>query len=804
MAKKKKKKEVVKTNNNQYRAFLLKVLRVFAIIFCSLIIYALIIDNSDLSSDINLINQKIEVDGFWSIFNGDLALNNNVGLLGASVGYGLSWLAGHYLVMIFMLGFIIKNLISLFGDKKSDLRHNITLIMGFFFFIQLLLANFFMQAPLVVNGIIAKAINQGLIVIIGSKGTTAFLIITLILDILLIFGWDPVKTTFIAVGKALLFPFFRKNEEDDDSDEGYDPEIKADRRDKQEILSQDSAKHKQEEKSPEIAINNHQDFIKDSEDPLEDSPSFNKKDKSKASKEDDDNFKINQFEQAKLVSVKRPKASVIEGEMGQTEKYVKPNIDKFLKIDKRITDYDKNEIEANIKRTSIILKEKLAEFGIEAEVVNVNIGPIITQYELKPAPGVKVNKFTSYADDLGLALKATSIRIQAPIPGRGLVGIEIPNKHRDIIYLKEIMLSEEMQKNDSKLAIGLGKDISGRAVVADLAKMPHLLIAGATGSGKSVCINTIILNLLVRTTPDEVRMILIDPKRVELAGYGSIPHLWTDVVTDPEEVLETFKWAVEEMERRYGQLQELKVREMASYNKKVEKLNSKLKKDESPEYEKMPYIVIIVDEFADLIMTAGKEIEVPITRLAQMARAVGMHIILATQRPSMKVITGVIKANFPARIAFQVSSRVDSRVILDEMGAEKLLGKGDMLFVPPGTSKIQRIHGAYVSDNEINEIIEYLETQPKPAFRMEKIVTNPEDAEAFDYDDDLFVEAARLVVTSDVASVSMLQRSFKIGYARAGRLIDMLEQANIVGPHKGSKSREVIASLEDLKIYGIE
>lgn len=804
MAKKKKKKEVVKTNNNQYRAFLLKVLRVFAIIFCSLIIYALIIDNSDLSSDINLINQKIEVDGFWSIFNGDLALNNNVGLLGASVGYGLSWLAGHYLVMIFMLGFIIKNLISLFGDKKSDLRHNITLIMGFFFFIQLLLANFFMQAPLVVNGIIAKAINQGLIVIIGSKGTTAFLIITLILDILLIFGWDPVKTTFIAVGKALLFPFFRKNEEDDDSDEGYDPEIKADRRDKQEILSQDSAKHKQEEKSPEIAINNHQDFIKDSVDPLEDSPSFNKKDKSKASKEDDDSFKINQFEQAKLVSVKRPKASVIEGEMGQTEKYVKPNIDKFLKIDKRITDYDKNEIEANIKRTSIILKEKLAEFGIEAEVVNVNIGPIITQYELKPAPGVKVNKFTSYADDLGLALKATSIRIQAPIPGRGLVGIEIPNKHRDIIYLKEIMLSEEMQKNDSKLAIGLGKDISGRAVVADLAKMPHLLIAGATGSGKSVCINTIILNLLVRTTPDEVRMILIDPKRVELAGYGSIPHLWTDVVTDPEEVLETFKWAVEEMERRYGQLQELKVREMASYNKKVEKLNSKLKKDESPEYDKMPYIVIIVDEFADLIMTAGKEIEVPITRLAQMARAVGMHIILATQRPSMKVITGVIKANFPARIAFQVSSRVDSRVILDEMGAEKLLGKGDMLFVPPGTSKIQRIHGAYVSDNEINEIIEYLETQPKPAFRMEKIVTNPEDAEAFDYDDDLFVEAARLVVTSDVASVSMLQRSFKIGYARAGRLIDMLEQANIVGPHKGSKSREVIASLEDLKIYGIE
>ena len=417
---------------------------------------------------------------------------------------------------------------------------------------------------------------------------------------------------------------------------------------------------------------------------------------------------------------------------------------------------------------------------------------------------MKVTKFTSYADDLGLALKATSIRIQAPIPGRGLVGIEIPNKNRDVIYLKEILMSEEMKKNDNTLTIGLGKDISGRAVVADLAKMPHLLIAGATGSGKSVCINTIILSLLLRTTPDEVRMIMIDPKRVELAGYGNIPHLWTDVVTDPEEALETFKWAVEEMERRYSQLQELKVRERESYNLKVEKMNAKLKPGEEAEYQKMPFIVIIVDEFADLIMTAGKEIELPITRLAQMARAVGMHIILATQRPSIKVITGIIKANFPARIAFQVSSRVDSRVILDEMGAEKLLGKGDMLFVPPGTSRVLRIHGAYVSDNEINQVIDYLETQPKPAFRMEKMIANPDDMEAFDYDDELFLDAAKLVITSDVASVSMLQRSFKVGYARAGRLIDMLEQANIVGPHKGSKSREVIATMDDLKVYGID
>lgn len=795
---KKSKTEIPKKINPKLKSVIIKILRVFTIIFCSLMIYALIIQNQSLQDDHAIIKQQLDNAGVFSIFEGTLELNNHVGPLGAILGYWLSYLFGHYLVIILMLGFIIKNLISLFGNKKHDLVHNITLFMGFFVFIQLLLVNFNLTAPVVMNGVIAVSINNGLIKIIGHNGTTAFLIITLILDILLIFGWEPVKTTFIAVGKALLYPFFRKKKELDEDDDS--PEIKKDRRftnPKPLVENSKAAK-----KSPEIAINNHKDVTEALDFPDEEANENNDEISSNPnSKKKDSDFKINQQEISKLVPVKKNKPSIIEGETGEIEKYIKPDIDKFLKIDKQITDYDKNEIEDSIKRTSTILKEKLGEFGIEAEVVNVNIGPIITQYELKPAPGVKVTKFTSYADDLGLALKATSIRIQAPIPGRGLVGIEIPNKQRDIIYLKEILLSEEMKKNNNTLTIGLGKDISGRAVVADLAKMPHMLIAGATGSGKSVCINTIIMSLVLRTTPDEVRMIMIDPKRVELAGYGNIPHLWTDVVTDPEEALETFKWAVEEMERRYSQLQELKVRERESFNLKVEKMNSKLKSGEEAEYQKMPFIVIIVDEFADLIMTAGKEIELPITRLAQMARAVGMHIILATQRPSIKVITGIIKANFPARIAFQVSSRVDSRVILDEMGAEKLLGKGDMLFVPPGTSRIQRIHGAYVSDSEINQVIEHLEKQPKPAFRMEKIIANPDDMEAFDYDDELFLDAAKLVVTSDVASVSMLQRSFKIGYARAGRLIDMLEQANIVGPHKGSKSREVTASMEDLSIY---
>jgi S-DNA-T family DNA segregation ATPase FtsK/SpoIIIE len=384
--------------------------------------------------------------------------------------------------------------------------------------------------------------------------------------------------------------------------------------------------------------------------------------------------------------------------------------------------------------------------------------------------------------------------VQAPIPGKGLIGIEIPNFTRDTIYLRDILLSDEMDATESKLVFGLGKEISGRPVITDLAKMPHLLIAGATGSGKSVCINTIIMSLILRTKPEELRMVLIDPKRVELAGYNDLPHLIGSVVTDSETALETMYWAVKEMERRYELLQEVKARDIISFNEKAE---------ETEEFSKLPYIVIIIDEFADLIMTSGKDIELPITRLAQMSRAVGMHLILATQRPSIKVITGIIKANFPARIAFQVSSKVDSRVILDTIGAERLLGQGDMLFMPPGKAMSERIHGAFVSDHEIERVCAYLRLQPKP--RDEITIVSPDRSEMsfMDYDDELFPEAARMVVSANMASVSMLQRHFKIGYARAGRLIDMLEKAHIVGPHLGSKSRDVLATLNDLKMYGI-
>lgn len=465
---------------------------------------------------------------------------------------------------------------------------------------------------------------------------------------------------------------------------------------------------------------------------------------------------------------------------------------------------DREEIQKNINKISETLIDKLAEFGVNAEVKNVNIGPIITQYEIEPAPGVKVNKFHALSDDLALAIKAKSIRIQAPIPGRGLVGIEIPNITRDTIYLKDILASEEMKAFRGNIALGLGKDISGNSVIADLAEMPHLLIAGATGTGKSVCLNTIINSILFRMKPEDLRFIMIDPKRIELSIYEGIPHLIQEVVTDNENAMKVLQWSVYEMERRYELLQKHKVKNIVSYNKQVIELKKKCKTTEESDAidATIPYIVIIVDELADLIMTAGKDVERLITRLAQMARAIGIHLILATQRPSTQVLTGIIKANIPSRIAFKVPTKIDSRVILDANGADKLLGNGDSLFSSTGVGGLQRIHGAYIEPSEILDITKYLLTQPKPEQQI-KIINDQDVFQGnFEYDDELFPEAAIAIVSAGSASVSMLQRHFKIGYARAGRLIDMMEQAGIVGPHVGSKSRDVLASEEDLKIYG--
>jgi len=429
------------------------------------------------------------------------------------------------------------------------------------------------------------------------------------------------------------------------------------------------------------------------------------------------------------------------------------------------------------------LEEKLKDFGVVGKVVGISPGPVITTYEFSPAPGVKINKIIALADDLALGLKAESVRIVGSIPGKAALGIEIPNPTRNIVYVRDIFANEKFQKAASRLTIGLGMDVVGNPVIADLARMPHLLIAGATGSGKSVAVNTIICSILFRATPEEVRLLLVDPKRIELSCYEDIPHLLHPVVVDPKLASRALLWAVREMERRYQLMEEAKVKSLASYNAEA--------------VDKLPLIVIIIDELADLMMVSSREVEDSVARLAQMARAAGMHLILATQRPSVDVLTGLIKANFPTRMSFKVSSKIDSRTILDGSGAEHLLGAGDMLFMPPGTSKLQRIHGAYISEKETERIVTFLKEQGAVRYD-ESVLKLAEEAEAGEGDeggesDEKYDEAVALVCESGQASISMVQRRLRVGYNRAARMIELMEKEGVVGPADGSKPREVLA-----------
>jgi len=457
---------------------------------------------------------------------------------------------------------------------------------------------------------------------------------------------------------------------------------------------------------------------------------------------------------------------------------------------------DKEIEKESLRMNALRLEGKLRDFGVEGEVVEIVPGPVITMYEFKPAPGVKISKVASLADDLALNLRASNIRIVAPIPGKSAIGIEIPNNKRRLVNLKEILSSQLFLDSSCRLTIALGMDIIGQPVITDLTKMPHLLVAGATGTGKSVSINAMINSVLFKASPEIVRFVMIDPKRIELAPYQDIPHLLHPVVTKPKEAARALRWAVEEMERRYTLLSDKGVRNIEAYNRKVAKDKGLSGPDISKRIEEhLPYIVIIIDELADLMMVSGREVEESLTRLAQMARAAGIHLILATQRPSVDVLTGIIKANFPTRISFQVSSRVDSRTILDSMGAEHLLGEGDMLFLPPGVAKLTRIHGAYVSEDEVKRVTSFLKEQMKPEYdsSIAAEISTEEDVEEVEGDkDEKYQEAVELVLQTGQASISFVQRKLRVGYNRAARMIEAMEKQGIVGQSDGIRPREVL------------
>jgi S-DNA-T family DNA segregation ATPase FtsK/SpoIIIE len=480
---------------------------------------------------------------------------------------------------------------------------------------------------------------------------------------------------------------------------------------------------------------------------------------------------------------------------------------------------DKETLHAN----SLILQKKLEDFGVAGEVVAVRPGPVITMYEFKPAAGVKVRRIVLLADDLAMALRAVSVRILAPIPGESVVGIEIPNPRRETVRLREVIESEGYRNSDSKLTLALGKDIGGTPFTTDLARMPHLLVAGATGTGKSVSINAMILSILYKSSPQDVKFIMVDPKMLELTMYEEIPHLLVPVVIDPKKAAAALFWAMDEMDRRYRLMRDKGARNIDNYNRTLEKETGNKKavidltepeggedsiaigadrsKDGPLIHERLPRIVIIIDELADLMLTVGRDIEEYITRLAQKARAAGIHLILATQRPSVDVITGLIKANFPARISFQVTSRVDSRTILDSMGGEKLLGNGDLLFLPPGTARLIRVHGAFVSDQEVRKVMKFIKQQGQPNYRPEVLEAKREidaAAAADEEYDEMYDQAVAIVTETQQASISMVQRRLRVGYNRAARMIERMEREGVVGPAEGAKPREVYArKIED-------
>ena len=615
------------------------------------------------------------------------------------------------------------------------------------------------------GGAIGAIIALPLIRLLGEIGA---IILNSAVAIVLLAFMLGIKPTEIVVGvsESLKEKVKHKNED-----------IKTDMNNKKGVKKNKEIKNKEEKIEDQITIN-IPDYVEEKNENIKNN---------KLKQEEENNLfkqEIEKKEEKTKEVLTLEHAITIED-----EHYEFPPIDILEKGEKQVLKGGKK----SVTETASKLQKTLYSFGVSAKVEKVSVGPAITRYELRPAEGVRVSKIAKLADDIALNLAAETIRIEAPIPGKQAVGIEVPNKENEIVHLRDIIDSDEFKNSKSKLTMALGKNVAGEVVVTDIAKMPHVLIAGSTGSGKSVCINTLITSIIYKAKPSEVKLVMIDPKVVELSVYNGIPHLLIPVVTDPKKAAGALAWAVQEMVNRYSLFAQKGVRDIKGYN-------AELEKEEGG--EKLPQIVIIIDELADLMMVAPNDVEDAICRLAQMARAAGMHLVIATQRPSVDVITGIIKANIPSRIAFAVSSGVDSRTILDMVGAEKLLGKGDMLFAPIGISKPIRVQGAFVSDKEVEGIVEYIKVKDNETSYREDIIKEIENNSKSlenDPDDDtdpLLMEVIDTVVDLGQASTSFIQRRFKVGYARAGRIIDQMEQRGIISGYEGSKPRQVLITKE--------
>ncbi len=675
--------------------------------------------------------------------------NNQCGPVGAAVSYAVLYVFGYsgFLIPLFL---ILLGLICFPGIRLGLAFRKILFVFAFVFVLGVFLSlpavrnrEIIEFSRVTVGGWLSAGLAQALLSFVGAAGTYVALMTSLIVLAALITPLKP--SDFVLLLKRMVERLLIKGSKW--------RELR--RINRQRVKVEKQARAKKKEKEPE--------------------PSGRQP--------------VSASRPEEKITVRGPGAArektsltLVRGDEGRTEgKYKFPPLD--LLNDPKGSEPSVSEEELN--ETARVLRETLSTFGVEIEDEKIEIypGPVITRYEFKPAAGIKVNQIVNLSDDLALAMRARKVRIVAPVPGKAAVGVEIPNRHSQMVYLKEALVSSAFQQSGAKLSLALGKTSSGEPFVTDLGKMPHLLIAGSTGSGKSVCINAITTSLLYRLPPEEVRFVMIDPKMLELSVYQGIPHLQRKVITNPKVAEHVLSEIVVEMEQRYRKLAKLGVRNIEDYNRKQKK------------GEILPYIVIIVDELADLMMSSSSRVENLITRLAQMARAVGIHLILATQRPSVDVITGLIKANFSARIAFQVASKIDSRTILDTNGAEKLLGSGDMLFTQAGHPEPRRLHGAYISSEETSRIVEFIRGQGYSVEPIDAISTQPEEVviqESAEQDDDLLRKAAELVVRHKQGSVSLLQRRLAVGYQRAARLIDQLEEEGIVGPYDGSKAREVL------------